>query len=266
MLKYSNPFWHLRNTGNATHARTAPGVYKRRRTNWSGTRYGGMPPRMRGYYRRSGYWRRDGRTPGGSVEMKFFDKVQGLTGDLSAGTVIANGLVAGITQGTGEQDRIGRKIILKSVYIRGHFYMDPLYQVTSPPPQMVRIMLIEDRQCNGANATQGELFEALPGATHLLNSMNNLANKNRFKTHMDKVVTLNYDTTYINNAETHYYAQAKYRTFKLYKKMNLPIEFSGTGVSTIANIQSNNLFIWIQTASSATNITFDSVSRVRFVG
>lgn len=198
--------------------------------------------------------------------MKFFDKVQGLTGDLSAGTVISNGLIAGLAQGTGEEDRIGRKIIVKSLYIRGHLKIDDHVAVTFGNSQMVRIMIIEDRQCNGANATQSELFEAIPGATHLMNSVNNLANKNRFKTHYDKVIPMNYTTLAFGDTAGNIYSQGYYRPFKFYKKMNLPIEFSGTGTSTIANIQSNNLFVWIQTTDADTTITFDSISRIRFVG
>jgi len=262
-----------RSFGNFTKGAGARGT-KRRRTNWAGSRYGGMPPTMRGYYRRSGFWRRDGRTPGGSVEMKFYDRGQIDSGnDLSLGVVVmatdaaGGGLLAGLSQGTGEQMRIGRKIIVKSVYIRAHLRLSSsLGQGNNKNGQLVRLMLIEDRQCNGADATTADMFESVPGGGHKFNQMNNLANKNRFKVHKDKVYTLNYPEAGINSAGTLYYQQGKAVPIKIYKKFNLPVEFSGTGASTIANIQSSNLFLYIQALTTDTNIQFDGVSRVRFVG
>jgi len=195
--------------------------------------------------------------------MKFFDKIQVSTVDHSGGVLINNGVFAGLAQGTGEQDRIGRKIICKSLFLRGHIRLLDHSGATFPDYNMIRIMVIEDRQCNGANATTAEIFETPPIGPDLISSFNNLANKNRFKTHLDKFVPLNYTTL---SGTTNLYASGKLIPFKFFKKLNIPVEFSGTGTSTISNIQSSNLFVFLWTVTADLNVQFDCISRVRFVG
>jgi len=198
--------------------------------------------------------------------MKFFDKQFALSvGNYIAGTV-QDGPIVGVAQGTGEQDRLGRKLILKSLYLRCHVRLVENLAAAYQYPQQLRLLLVEDKQANGTLLTVGELLETPPAGVGYIHAVNNLSNKNRFKVHLDKVFMLNFMDSWTNAADTAYYQQGTMRPFKLYKKFNLPIEFSGAGTSTMAQIQSCNLSWVFITENGNQNVQIEGMTRIRFVG
>jgi len=198
--------------------------------------------------------------------MKFFDKLFLLSaGNHTAGTE-QDGPIVGLSQGTSEQDRIGRKIIVKSLYIRAHIKLLDNLALPYKYPQQLRFMIVEDRQANGILLTVADLLETPPVGVPFIHAANNLANKQRFKVHMDKVYALNFVNSWTNSTDSAYYQQGKDIVFKYYKKFDLPVEFSGTGTSTMSNIQSTNLSYVFITENTDASCQIEGLSRIRFVG
>ena len=85
-----------------------------------------------------------------SVECKFFDSPIGVAGVAQTWTQIDNGtILAGITQGTGPSQRVGRKIKVVGFVIRYSFTVD------SGP---WCFDLVRDKQCNGVAATNAQIY------------------------------------------------------------------------------------------------------------
>lgn len=114
-------------------------------------------------------------------ELKNEDLSLGTT--LTADTLYIGGTVQGITEGAGDNERVGRKISLVSYRCKLTFNFTP--GATTYPP-VIRVMLILDRSPNGAGT---------PTATQMLTSDNinalmNLDNDSRFKNLFDRTFTL----------------------------------------------------------------------------
>jgi len=143
------------------------------------------------------------------AELKVIDTAQA-TYELSTTPTIT--LLNGVAQGTEFNTRIGRKITMKSIQIRGYAAI-----VDSPASgSLNRVMLIYDTQPNGA----------LPAASDVLNantatSMLNLNNRDRFKVLMDKQFALGFYSAgnIASNASFN---------LKKFKKLNHDVIFSGS--------------------------------------
>ena len=90
-----------------------------------------------------------------------------------------------------------------------------------------------DKQANGATAGVTDILE-----TDQFLSFNNLANKSRFRTLMDRTYSMN-STAGGGDGTTEDYTEFQLND-SFYKKVNIPIEFSGTA-GTIGEIRSNNI-------------------------
>ncbi len=127
---------------------------------------------------------------------------------------------------------------------------------TTGTADIVRLIMYIDKQTNGAQAAVTDILEA----SDIL-SFRNLANTNRFTVLCDKVVTMNIPAGSGNG--TTYKHPSMERWVNIYKKVNVPIEYSGvTGV--ITEIESNNIGILMITANSTIDI--NSRVRCRFTG
>lgn len=114
-----------------------------------------------------------------SGELKNVDTVD--TAALgTAGTAVLRGLLNGIATGPNTNERIGRRVTMKSLWVRWNFTMAPTSTGASP----FRILIVYDKQSNGA---------AQPAATSVvvtndINGLKNLSNEKRFTTLMDEYV------------------------------------------------------------------------------
>lgn len=168
----------------------------------------------------------------------------------STGTVA---LLNGVAQGADFNQRIGRKITMRSVQIRG--LITP--QDASVSSNLGRIMIIYDTQPNGA----------LPAITDVLNvasstSMMNLNNRDRFKILMDEQVGCGA----VETGATLAYAQAPGVTsIQRWIRLNHDVVFDGT-TAAIGDIQTGSLFILtvgFQAANAGHNC--NASLRMRFV-
>lgn len=154
-------------------------------------------------------------------------------------------LLNGCIQGSAATNRIGRRIRMVSVYLRGRILMAGTSTGSSP----IRIIIFYDRQTNGAAPTATDLL-----TSDAISSFNNLNNNRRFQ------VVADITRSCIGTAGP----QALY--FSNFKKIDLSTEFNTGNAGTVADITTGSLYALcyaspgIGVASLITNLNV----RVRF--
>ncbi len=223
-------------------------------------KYGGgtqMTGPQRGYLRQSGYYgRRGARLAGFAVERKFFDTNVGT----SIGTV-ANSLeireLAIVPQGDTESERIGRKIQIKSLDVKGHLLLNAS-TTSAATSTMVRMLVVQDKQTNGAVFTATDLLEADNWI-----SFNNLANSSRFRVLHSQEFQLvakagaSVASPAVNFGEDVVPVHA-------HLDLDMPIEYDNSATSgVITSVRSNNLYICFIAVADLVS-TFAGMARIRF--
>lgn len=218
----------------------APQSYKKRKTFVPGK------DRQTGYY---------GRFSGVNAELKFHDGTIIATGVATTGNITSPLCI--IAQGTTESQRIGRKCTVKAIYMKYAVKLPEVsVNLTPPPPDEVRVILYLDKQCNGTAATPGDILEQVD-----VRGFRNLANSGRFVLLHDKMYTMNYQTQSFEGT-TNYCASGKLLVnHSFYKKVNIPIEYSGTN-GVLTEMRSNNIGCLL--ISNAGQIDFESRFRLRY--
>lgn len=165
-------------------------------------------------------------------------------------------LLNGVATGTDYNARIGRQTKMKSIYLRVTFEYRTLSGAIG---DFIRMLVIYDRQPNGVALTAANVLQ---GGSYI--DPINLDNRDRFSVIADKMMTFNpvqYSTALPsggNPANKH---------VKIYKKMNLTTQYSGTG-ATVGSIQTGSVYIILLGANYAAGnemIRTDYYSRIRFV-
>lgn len=165
--------------------------------------------------------------------------------------------------GTDISSRIGRKITLKNLYIKGTFFNEPAGGVTDNTVGMNvgRMIVLIDWQPNGAFPAVTDILTSASPWAHL-----NLNNRDRFKIIIDKMFTLEpYKVAAGINLYTFGSPQAI--TFKKYKKLNIDTIFNGTSMADdIATVNSGALLMfWVGNRTSGTaDGNFVGETRVRY--
>ncbi len=216
------------------------GAYARSRQMYSRSR--GV---VAGYTRRAGYY--------GGIENKFFDL------DIDDATIAGGGTIAedscnAIAQGTGECNRDGRKCTINAINWR--YKISVGSTTTLACSDVVRVILYLDKQANGAAATTTDILESDD-----YQSFNNLANRKRFKILMDRTHDVNAPGAAGNGTAND---SVPYNiTSSLYKKCNIPLEYSST-TGAITELRSNNIGVLLLSKNGAYG--FESKMRLRFIG
>ncbi len=241
-----------RGTGGAKFRRTGNG--------FGGARRG----RYAGRFRKVGFW---GRYPGAggssrNSELKFHDiDWDEAVADHSAGVISNTSSLVLIGQGITESTRIGRKAVIHSIGARFKLQLKTFAGISAGEPETVRIMIVQDTQCNGAApavSTDAGVLE-----TALFQSFNNLSNKGRFKTLYDKTHTMN-ALAGAGNGTANDIAPVD-RNFSFFKKCRIPIEYSGVAnPSVITEVRTNNIFGLLISASAGSRVSLASKWRFRF--
>lgn len=166
-------------------------------------------------------------------ERKFIDNF--LTNTIFAGVSVfdAGGgdLLNGIATGTTATSRIGRKIRMKSIFIRAEARMNSL----STGGGDIRVCVVYDKQANAALATKADAF-----ALDDFLSANNLSNKDRFVTIFDKYMHI--DTQNFNCSAM------------WFKKIDLETMFNTNNTGGITDITSGAIVMFIaQSGGISTN-------------
>ncbi len=172
----------------------------------------------------------------------------------AAGTIQTSLLT--IAEGNGESNRVGRKIVIKSLHWRGLIGIPATATSGGAAADITRLIVYQDKQTNGAAATVLNILE-----TANIHSFLNLSNSGRF--------VILFDRQYANNSQgaggngTTNFTSENQLAFQWNKTLEIPVEYDNSVTTgAIGSIRSNNigmLFI-----SSAGTTVVDSKFRVRY--
>lgn len=210
-------------------------------------------PRLRGYART--YSRYSGKYRYGrqQAELKFLDTATSFTFD-TTGEVPATGQLNLIPQGVGESERIGRKVIIKSIQCRWRCVPNTTNWIGG----VLRLMLVQDTQCNGAAATYSGVGGVLEDDT--VTAFRNLENTSRFIIHKDWLFSLTPKAGVVGAFNT------ESRVVQFYKKCSIPIEFDSVAATgALTTIRSNNLFLLARSSVDDDVVQCLGVVRIRYL-
>lgn len=195
------------------------------------------PLRTGGFY---GLYQQRGRN-----ELKFID----VTSSGTTATAGAVTLLNGVATGTDITNRIGRKIMMKSILFR----LDLQTTATSLLGDFIRVLVVYDCQTNTTTPAVTDVI------VNNYNSPMNLSNRDRFKVLIDKHVIMNAcDLT--GGVVAGGDPMPKY--VKVYKKMNLEVIFGGVN-SNVGSINTGGIFLVLVSQNNALT-TATLYSRIRF--
>lgn len=167
------------------------------------------------------------RTGGRSVPFTRRDELKNI--DLNFGAQFPIGTATGtlallnpIAQGTDASTRIGRKVMMKSLYIR----MSVAKSATSVGESPLRVLVVYDKQANGLLAAATDILTSPDRIT----SQMNLGNGDRFKVILDKEFRFGS----LDNTSVY---------FKKYAKLNLPMTFNAGTTAVVGAIQTGSLIM-----------------------
>lgn len=165
--------------------------------------------------------------------------------------------------GTAINQRVGRKILVHAVKIRGVLNFTILTAQTAVPASpTIRLVVFQDKQTNGVQA-QGEQIMAAPGtaaAQNAISSYQNLANFGRFRVLVDKVYQFK-DGVSVNNASaTTVSADYGSIPFKFNVKFQKPVvvHFNATGTALVADIVDNSFHIIANADITGSAISYEA--------
>lgn len=208
-----------------------------------------------GVERTGGYYGRYNNSIGmGSVEKKFFDTQRAFQIPAITGTVLNPSLNL-IPQGTTESTRVGRKIMIKNLYLHGEIEL-PATATAASTGDIVRMIVYIDKQCNGATINITDLLEDNSAAVDV-NSFRKLANQERFVVLKDKMYPINSSSGGLTGNSSGY----SVFNIKVYKKLDLPVEFSAA-MGAITEIKSNNIGVICVSSKGLARVAY--TSRVRY--
>lgn len=179
------------------------------------------------------------RAPALKQELKYIDFAS--TDPVPTGFGLASvQSLNDVPNGTGKNDRIGRKIVVRSVQMTGFLRVKP------DGDDAVRIIIGVDKQNNGSGTGSAEFLDDTLAGIHAPVAFRNLTNSNRFQMLHDKLFAMNLGAQ----------GQAATRVIpKFFKKCYIPIEFDGED-GIISEIQSNNIFLHYVSVRDLTSFTF----------
>lgn len=189
----------------------------------------------------------------GPFEKKFLDTA--LADGTMASTMTFYNLAV-VPQGDTESQRVGRRITIKAIHIRGSLTLLGATDVTNTSCQ-VRMRLIVDQQTNGAQFTSTDLLE-----TDAINSFANLANRERFIVLKDQTYTLSAGGAAATGAA--YAFSETIRNLECHKFTNFPIEYDNSATTgAISTVRSNSLWVVFQ-CSTAEIVALSATARIRY--
>lgn len=166
-------------------------------------------------------------------EKKFFDTDITLAASDVTGEVWASSVCL-ISQGLAESNRIGRKIMICSISFHVVLELDAIAASATPQNgDLIRLVMYQDRQCNGAAATWANIFSNTDTIAH-----RNLTNAKRFYLHYDRTHELPSQSG-AGDGSVNDYGSAPVNV-RFFKRCRIPVLYTSTA-GALTEITSNNL-------------------------
>nr|UOF80974.1 capsid protein [Cressdnaviricota sp.] len=178
-----------------------------------------------------------------NIERKFQDTTD-VTDITSTATVI---LCNGLAQGTGINQRIGVRVLVKSIQLKINMVRENAATTTL---QQVHHTLVYDRQTNGAAPTYADVWggNTFPGT-----DLRNVANTGRFFVIWDNV----------ENIEGVNMGGSSSKFVQFYRKVNLPVYYNAGNAGTVADIATGGIFLIAKGSTAAGADDVDTTTSIR---
>lgn len=187
------------------------------------------------------------------TELKFIDKTFTLA-TIGTSPVIALSSAVTTIEGTGADERIGRLIRVKSIFLRYTILLKLIAGSAGGLSDIVRIWVVHDKMNTGVNPA---VLDVLTETTVM--ALPNLLNSTRFTILMDRVHCMNSTSGAGNGSANDFSEEVMYTTF--YKKVSYDIEYDAVGGS-LSDLSGQSIFVII--CGDAGLTSFVGRSRVRF--
>lgn len=178
----------------------------------------------------------------------------------SGGFVISTGVL--IARGTGATDRIGDRVMIKSIQCKYEIQgIDNNHQTFGNlrTTGAVRVIVVQDTQTNGIIPSVDDIYRAVAdggaGNPTFIDKVRNITWTTRFKVLYDETTVLEAQMTSVVDQFTpatglttlyHHFASFKREVKQKYIKCNIPVLYDNTGGAiTINNIRTNNLLVLV---------------------
>lgn len=190
------------------------------------------------------------RTGGRSVKVRSVNELKDVTVLFNALVGLATtaatiNLLNGIAQGVASGERIGRKVTMKSLFLRGYFS----YQGATTGSVPIRVLIVYDNQTNAVAPVATDIV-----LQDTIVSPMNLGNAQRFKVLYDHVFNMGQNSQQTIN-------------FQKYIKLNHEITYNTGATNTVGSIQTGSVYLLVWTNGGlAGSVPAHNVwSRIRFV-
>lgn len=167
------------------------------------------------------------------------------------------------TVGSDMTNRVGRKILLRSVYIRGYVSTEASAAAVKTNiqsiSQLARCLIVWDTQPNGSNPVITDVLKEATSYSQL-----NLNNRDRFKILWDK--TWAFGPYVVDTTASSAIALTTQQSFpfKKFKKLSHEAVFNATNGGTVADINTGNLImIWVGNVAAGSNLDSNARCSVR---
>ena len=198
------------------------------------------------------------------LEKKFIDSSLSNT-DLSSSWAVydpTGDSLAPIAEGDGENSRDGRRAIVKELFIHGQIRWAST-SGTDNEYGPIRIVVVQDRQTNGAAPTASDVFET-PSGVQAINAFRNLQYTSRFKILGDIILPAPCFEAEGNGTTAS--ITGRYVPFKLYVPiLNMNVTYNGTN-STISNVVDNSVHMLAVYGGDFASPQIQYAARARFMG
>lgn len=192
-------------------------------------------------------------------ELKYFEDTQDVQAITTTG-IISYISINRVPAGTGATQRVGRKIVLKSIHMRGAVVLPDGINALSNASTTVRVIMYWDKQANKATATVTGILTSADEK-----SFNNMENSQRFRILKDYYFEVKAQDTLLIAGPAYVTTVANRVMKPVNIKCNIPVEFSST-TGAIGEITSNNIGILAicSNVNAAHNPLLDVQTRIRF--
>jgi len=226
----------------------------------------------------SGFTARYNRARG--AEKKFLDRSLSSLVNMTAG-VILNGTAQGtgvndVKQGSAGWERLGSKFTIKWIEVDWTVHLPSALKAAAAAgdiaPRQVRIVLVQDRQCNGQLPSNGfsDVFnmtntDGTGSAPSSVRAKVKVENDKRFRVLMDESITLVNQAATYDGTSVLSLGDLKSGKYRHYFPGGLDIEMGGS-TAALADIKSNNLLVLVGTDSYDADqaVRVDVDTRIRF--
>jgi len=209
------------------------------------------------------------------IEKKFYDTAKADTA-IAANTDLTGGeydpsstsMLSTPTQGDGEQQRDGKRIVIDSVIIKGHVVL-PATEAAADPYEATKVFvaIVLDTQTNAAQMSSEDCFKSLAASSRMnCEPLKNLLSGSRFRILKSQGFDVTPNTltgTITTGPYAHYGVQREFDWYIPFKG-GLPVNFNAGTTASVANVVDNS--VHVIAFATATGAYLGYNARIRFQG